>query len=274
MSTDQAASEQLPRKLKILMLHGYTQDGTLFHSRTKALEKILKKAFPSTNADPLNPFPGGVELLYPTGPVRLQPEDIPGYDARTVVEGSKEKEAYGWWKHDPTAEAYAGLDETFTILAETIRNADGIDGVVGFSQGAAVASFVASLLEPGRESAFVQNVGGMVYPADWVGVNQGRELKFAVSYSGFCSTIDQYRSFYEPKIRTPFLHVIGSSDMIVEESRSLALAEACENSKVLYHPGAHFVPIGKDMAGEFVSFVKETCIDKTIEGVDEKDMSK
>ncbi|KAG4415009.1 hypothetical protein IFR04_011830, partial [Cadophora malorum] len=34
------------RKLKILMLHGYTQSGPLFHAKTRALEKLLTKSFP------------------------------------------------------------------------------------------------------------------------------------------------------------------------------------------------------------------------------------
>ena len=84
-------------------------------------------------------------------------------------------------------------------------------------------------------------------------------LKFAVSYSGFLAPHSLYRAFYEPKIRTPTLHFIGSLDSVVEESRCLALVEACENARVIYHPGGHFVPIGKDMVGQLVAFIKEVC---------------
>lgn len=64
-------------------LTGYTQSGTSFHAKTKALEKALSKAFPAVPENDPNPsrqharppgslaeFPGGVQLIYPTAPHR------------------------------------------------------------------------------------------------------------------------------------------------------------------------------------------------------------
>jgi len=48
----------------------------------------------------------------------------------------------------------------------------------------------------------------------------------------------------------------------VEESRSLALVEVCEKGNTVYHPGGHFVPIGKEMAGVLVGFLRECCEEK------------
>jgi hypothetical protein len=61
------------------------------------------------------------------------------------------------------------------------------------------------------------------------------------------------------------LHVIGTLDSVVEESRSLALAEASLEPRVVYHPGGHFVPIGKEMVGALIGFIRECCLEKVRE---------
>lgn len=159
------------------------------------------------------------------------------------------------------------MDAGLQIMADTIREAGGVDGVIGFSQGAAAAAMVASLLEPGRIAAFAEAQklkDGMPYPSSFLTSPSSSEminppLKFAVSYAGFFAPHQLYQAFYEPKISTPTLHVIGSLDSVVEEFRSTALVRSCEKKTVVYHPGGHFVPIGKDMAGALVAFIRETC---------------
>ena len=83
-----SAANGVSRSLKVLMLHGYTQSGPLFNAKTKALEKILRKAFP------------GIALSYPTGPMKLRAKDVPGFDTTQVEDESNEVEAYGWWRRD------------------------------------------------------------------------------------------------------------------------------------------------------------------------------
>jgi hypothetical protein len=134
-------------------------------------------------------------------------------------------------------------------------------------------------LEDGRRKAFnnCEKEGAMGWPESF---GNGREvvnppLKFAVSYSGFFAPNPLYKGFYEPNIKTPTLHFIGSLDSVVEESRCLALVEVCEKDRVVYHPGGHFVPIGKEMAGALVAFIRETCADpaKEEESVEDMDVS-
>ncbi len=133
---------------------------------------------------------------------------------------------------------------------------------------------VASLLEDGRREAFAvaEKEGGMPYPASFAGLEHP-PLKFAVSYSGFAAPHELYRGFYEPRIRTPMMHFLGSLDTVVEEARSLRLVGACETSekeresRVVYHPGGHFVPTQKHFLNVLVGFVQETC---AVEGKDEE----
>ncbi|EKD11961.1 uncharacterized protein L3040_005933 [Drepanopeziza brunnea f. sp. 'multigermtubi'] len=286
-----AASRPGPRKLKILMLHGYTQSGPSFHAKTRALEKALVKAFPppppaphKSPASSLRNYPGGIQLIYPTGPIRLHPADIPGSDpsvlqssttstistANGQSDGRGEEDedgpdAWGWWKKaDAPDETYVGLERGLEVVRETILAAGGVDGVIGFSQGGAFAGLVASLLEPARSSSFPSpsplptstTTPPFAYPAAWTALNHP-PLKFAVSYSGFYAQAEQYRGFYEPKIATRFLHVIGSLDSVVEEARSEGFVERCADALRVVHPGGHFVPVGKEWVGVLVGFLRD-----------------
>ncbi|EPE32117.1 alpha/beta-Hydrolase [Glarea lozoyensis ATCC 20868] len=287
-------TEASPRKLKILMLHGFTQSGPLFRAKTRALEKLLIKAFPPSKpstspstkpSTPPNPYPGGVTLIYPTGPIRLQPADIPGF---SVSDASGDaREAWAWWvksnfsaaSHPGVEEKdveYSGLAEGLGVIRDCIKDNGGVDGVIGFSQGGCASLFVASLLNPGRAAAFrAQNKSGsdaLKFLEGWEDLQRFQEekvggLKFAVSYSGFYAPSSLYSAFYSPPISTPSLHFVGSLDSVVEESRVLGLVERCEEGtrRVVYHPGGHFVPIGKEMAGVLVGFVRECVMPKVVE---------
>lgn len=267
-----------PRKLKILMLHGYTQSGSLFHAKTRALEKNLDKAFPAApKPGHLPSHPGGVQLVYPTAPIKLSVADIPGYDTDGASVDQEDPEAYAWWRRKGDSEPYhyEGMEQGFERVAETMKADGPFDGAIGFSQGAAMAGMLASILEEGRRDAFekAQSKGGMRYPESfeqdtgYVTDIIHAPLKFSVSYSGFgASTNDLYQAFYEPKIETPMLHFIGSVDTVVEEARSLRLVDACVTGKgtaggvarVVYHPGGHFLPSSqKQYVGALVAFIRE-----------------
>jgi fermentation-respiration switch protein FrsA (DUF1100 family) len=195
------------------------------------------------------------------------PADIPGYSPAST-EDSSEPDAWGWWKRETGSGRYAGLEEGLERIAETIKAAGGIDAVIGFSQGAAAAAMVASLLQPGRREAFERyrhsNPDAFAYPESWEELRKMHPegIKFAALYSGFYSPNPLYTAFYEPKISCPTLHFIGSLDSVVEESRSLALVGACESgqARTVYHPGGHFVPAGKEWGAVLVGFIKQ-CIE-------------
>jgi predicted esterase len=257
------------------MLHGYTQSGHIFEIKTKALKKSLEKFLPpAPKPGHLQQYPGGVELVYPTGPMKLSTSDIPGYDVDGINNAEKEDpEAYAWWKRKGDSEPYQydGLESGLTALATTLKEQGPFDGTIGFSQGGAAAAMLATLLETGRKEGFerLEKSGGMQWPTTFTGQDGGPihpPLKFAVSYAGFgASTHALYRGFYEPKIATPTLHFLGSVDTVVSEERSLRLVEACVDGKgreggvprVVYHPGGHHLPSQKQFVAALVAFIKE-----------------
>ncbi|KAE8416177.1 serine hydrolase FSH [Aspergillus pseudocaelatus] len=264
--------------LKLLMLHGYTQSGPLFHAKSRALIKHLTKAFPLHD----------VTATYPTGPLRLNPADIPGYEPSQETP-TEPLEAYGWFRRSNTASPpeYLGLEDGLAAVAKVMSEEGPFDGVIGFSQGAAMAAMVVSLLEPGRKEAFARFldanvasegkgeadavVSGVPFPKAFEELSHP-PFKFALCYSGFRSPGARYRGFYEsPALQTPILHILGSLDAVVEESRSRALVEACagdpeKEGKVVWHPGGHFLPSQRPYLDAAVRFIREQ-----LEGGNKKD---
>jgi hypothetical protein len=262
------------RKLKILMLHGYTQNGDLFSLKTKALQKSLAKQFPpAPKPGHLKDFPGGIDFVFPTGPIHLDPADIPGYDGHDPKESS---EAYGWWrrKGDGQPYVYQGIEEGLGTIAKTMQSEGPFDGVLGFSQGGALAGMVTSLCEPIRRQAFeaAEQKGGMPFPKSFISNGSGSndspihpQLRFGVSYSGFAASNNPlYEPFYEPKMTTPVCHFIGSVDTVVSEERSLQLLDGCADgkgpegqvSRLIYHPGGHFLPSGQTYVTALAAFIR------------------
>ncbi len=178
---------------------------------------------------------------------------------------------------------YSGIEEGLQRIADCIRSSGPFDGVIGFSQGAAAAAMVAALLEgEARKEAFDElarerkkKKGGMRYPECFLdddvdgGFVQG-PLRFAVCYSGFRAPGRLYEGFYEPRIRTRVLHVLGQVDVVVDEGRGRELVGACEGGEgwVVVHPGGHFVPSQKPWLDAVVGFVKK-CMEG--EGKGEKE---
>lgn len=237
------------------MLHGYTQSGPLFHAKSRALEKALCRSLPN------------VSFSYPTGPMRLRPADIPGFESVTKTADGDETEAYAWWRRSSAGLEYLGIEEGLAKIAATIREEGPFDGVVGFSQGGCVAGMVAALLE-GKErvQGFErrEKEGGLSYPSSFLKSADSAELvqpplKFAIIYSGFAAPSELYSAFYDPPITTPMLHFIGSLDSVVDEARSRNLVRACAGEeKVVVHPGGHFVPSQKAFLEAAVGFVLES----------------
>jgi Serine hydrolase (FSH1) len=273
---------------------GFTQSGTLFHAKTRALEKALQKSFPAAPAPGhLTEYPGGISLIYPTAPHHLKASDMFGKFSPEDLESraaqgkdEEETDSWAWWRMDSRTLQYTGMEDSWTKLSQIIKDEGGVEGVIGFSQGAAAAGMVASLLDEGRVRSFqaAEANGGMPYPPSFL--TEGKEainspLKFAVSYSGFAAPNERYQAFYTPKIKTPLLSFIGSLDTVVDEARSMTLVDACDftgqelDKRVIYHPGGHFVPNQKQFIASLANFIRETVekgMKKSSEEEDVQDM--
>ncbi|GAO47859.1 FSH1-domain-containing protein [Saitoella complicata NRRL Y-17804] len=224
---------------KLLCLHGYTQSGATLHKKTSALRTTLRKSLALT-------------FSFPTAPHRVQPftenaDDRESSAATLQADLGDEEGHWAWWTHDEEAKTYKGLDQGMDFLAKVLEEEGPFVGVMGFSQGAAMAAMLSSALE--------RSLLKSSHPP----------LKFAIIYSGFRAGYPQYDNYYDPKIKTPTLHVIGQMDSIVVPERCQKLVEVCEGAEVMEHPGGHFVPSAAPYRKGVVEFI-ERCLKKGSEG--------
>lgn len=259
-SSTPTANNTTKPPLKILMLHGFTQSGTLFRAKTGALTKAITKAFPLHT----------VSFSYPTGPLRLNPFDVPGYNNGGSTDNDKEgdTETYGWFRRPATEPpTYKGIEDGLASVAALLKAEGPFDGVVGFSQGACLAFIVASLLEVNRKESFDAAIktDGVEFPDSFLPENTGNHppLKFAIVYSGFKAADPRWGAIYDSQkpVTTPVLHVMGTLDALVIEARSRELIKACagdpeQEGKVVFHPGGHFVPSQKTYLEAAVGFIR------------------
>ncbi|CAI7616291.1 unnamed protein product [Penicillium glandicola] len=235
--------------MKILMIHGSRQSGDLFRAKLQALEKLIKRTL-----GPLHSC--GAEFVYPTAPFLL---DSSGGTSKLRDRHG----AWSWFESESMDGFYSGLQDGLNSIGSILKDSGPFDGVVGFSEGAAAAAMVASLLEENRQDAFarLEAEGGIPYPSCFATLDHP-PLKFVVSISGYAASHPAYRAFYEPSIRTPALHFLGSMDSVVDEIASMRLVESCQELKdekkpiVIWHAGGHVVPSGKRELAVIAQFIQ------------------
>jgi hypothetical protein len=152
------------QKAKVLMLHGMclcqiiygtsqqpaycftpignAESGESFESKTRFFKNLLQNACP--------PFPGGVELFYPTAPHRMQP-------AGAITRDEGDFDAWTWGFGDYMTEVMQGYGQTIRYMLDVIRTAGPFIGIVGFSAGAATAHTLISLAERRASPELMKN---------------------------------------------------------------------------------------------------------------------
>ncbi|KAH7883241.1 FSH1-domain-containing protein [Phlebopus sp. FC_14] len=208
---------------KILMLHGYSQNASIFSKRLGALRKSMGN---------------DVELVFVDGPIVLQPVDLDGFTSNDLGASEASLTASdptltprAWWKANPDRTVAYGLQDSLAMLRDILQR-DRYNGVFGFSQGAAMAALLAALLEkPNSYDPFLID-GKPPHPP----------FEFCVAVSGFKVSDPLSDEIFGKQYETPTLHVIGKNDVIVVEERSKLLVNASARARIEEHDGGHFVP--------------------------------
>ncbi|XP_054611034.1 esterase OVCA2 [Dunckerocampus dactyliophorus] len=212
--------------LRVLCVHGYRQCGASFRDKTGALRKLLKKQ---------------VELVYVDAPhcvVQVQENDV-GSDA------GGDQDCRGWWFSDPQAQTFSaqqqceessGLEESVAVVREAVKLQGPFDGILGFSQGAALVAMLCALQEQNAEPDF--------------------HFRFAVLVAAFCSACTQHHKFYSAPVQMPSLHVFGLEDRVIPDSMSRELLPCFRDPHILTHPGGHFVPAASAHRQTYQNFLE------------------
>jgi fermentation-respiration switch protein FrsA (DUF1100 family) len=183
------------RDLRMLCLHGYHGSGVILRRQMAPLAAA---------------FPANVELVY--------------VDAPSLAAGD-----FGWWH-----EGFRGWERTRDWTIELLRTGPRIDGIFGFSQGAALTGLLAALRDNDPSTP---------------------QFEFAIMAGGFTSTMPQHAGLYRHKLTVPSVHVTGRADTIVPRRDSLLLAGRFADPLIVEHPGGHVIPSGPAVTEPIASFL-------------------
>ncbi|CCD24898.1 putative serine hydrolase NDAI_0E00820 [Naumovozyma dairenensis CBS 421] len=242
-------------KGKILMLHGFVQSDKIFSAKTGGLRKALKKL--------------GYEMFIPCGTHLINKSDLLSrsserelnYDDKKQQDDDEQsiniakefntvndddEKLYGWWiKKNSGPKAlldYTIEQYTLDFLHDYVVENGPFDGILGFSQGAGLAGYLAT------------DFNGILK----LSKEEQPPLKFLISFSGFRLDPEMYQESYDKNsIMMPSLHVQGELDSVVSEERVMRLYNSCpEDSRALLkHPGGHFIPNSKPFLNQVSNWI-------------------
>ncbi|KAJ3037361.1 hypothetical protein HK097_003530 [Rhizophlyctis rosea] len=210
-----------PQKLRILCLHGYTQNAKIFRGRTAVIAKDLKDI---------------AEFVYVSAPHKLpDKEDIT--EAEKLKRDPNDEGPRAWYKTEQDQQVYIGYDESLAYLQRFYSENGPFDALLGFSQGATLSALLTSTLPT------------LSLPLP----------RFLLLSGGYLPSPTPTHSVLTPtnKLTIPSLHVIGREDKWVLPERSEALLECFEERgrEVHYHEGGHFLPTGAENRRKYREWV-------------------
>ncbi|XP_066492328.1 esterase OVCA2 isoform X2 [Tiliqua scincoides] len=222
-----SAEREGSRALRLLCLHGYRQNADSFRARSGALRKALRR-----RAELLS-------VVAPHAVAAQQPQ--PGEAASELLEA----DSRGWWFSNPQEETFnaseeasscTGLEESLDLVADAFVKYSPIDGLLGFSQGAALVGIICALKQRGDSR----------FPFD-----------FAILIAGFKSRATPHQSYYQESITVPSLHVLGETDRVIPAEMSRELASVFMEPVILTHPGGHFMPASPPQKKAYLEFLNQ-----------------
>ncbi|KAJ2779668.1 Ovarian cancer-associated protein 2 [Coemansia javaensis] len=201
-------------KPKILCLHGFGESAELFRIRSRNLVALVGDK---------------AELVYPDAPIDVGALHM---TASELAGGAKltgfVNLSWWWLRRGRTYEA-RGLGESLAFIGRLLNEQGPFDGIVGFSQGAALAVLVAALLE-GRAGPLT--MGEVSHPP----------IKFLMLAGAFQLEMPIYDYVYAEQFSIPSLHFRGVYDTVVSSERSLKLQNCFVDPAVFEFVGGHFIP--------------------------------
>lgn len=210
--------------LRILCIHGYRQNSAGFRQKLGAFRKAVGKR---------------AEFVFIDAPLV-----VPSASGEGGKPGEDAGEERGWWfSAEGEISCFNALEETkicpgFEASVRAIAEAEAalgpFDGILGFSQGAAM---VGLYLAGAQQSSF----------------------KFVIFVASFKSKSEAHRHLYDAshKISIPSLHVYGDTDGVIPKPMSIDFLEIFEDPQSLNHPGGHFVPAAGPQKAVFNKFLDD-----------------
>ena len=200
----------------LLALHGFTMNGARLRHMMAELEPRLAPAF---------------DVVYLDAPHTASEESVAGL--AQVMGGFRPKPPnLQWWNASEDRLVYHGWDESRAHVARALEGRPRV-GLLGFSQGAAVAAALAAAANQGQ------------FPA----------LAFVVLIAGFAARARDIAPLFATPVRVPSLHVLGDADPFAKHGPELFERFAPDTRELLRWPGRHVVPAEGAPADALLEFM-------------------
>ncbi|ODV58701.1 alpha/beta hydrolase [Ascoidea rubescens DSM 1968] len=212
-------------KGRILCLHGFAQTGKIFAEKSSGIRKLLKKK--------------NYETIYIDAPIKLKINELP-FTPTTIPED--ENFGFAWYRLNE-----GKIEDSINLINKTFQEKGPFDGIIGFSQGAALAFVFANLFHS-------------KFPS----------LKFIMMFSSYSFYDDDYlskldpnlyRDLYLQKLGLRSMHIYGKNDNVIKSQLSIKLANNyCEKgtATLFEQPGGHFIPNSKPLCRGWIEWIEES----------------
>ncbi|KAH7521052.1 hypothetical protein JRO89_XSUnG0123600 [Xanthoceras sorbifolium] len=242
-----AAGTEYPRKLRILCLHGFRQNASGFKGRTASLAKKLKNIAELVFIDAPHELPFIYQHSDASSPLQTCPpppsENCRKKYAWLVAPDSSGGTETDWKKADGPFDPLQyqqqtdGFHVSLSYLKTVFSQEGPFDGIMGFSQGAAMAASICALRE---------RLKGAI------------DFRFGILCSGYALPLTE---FQQGSINCPSLHIFGSDlgkDRQIANQASRDLAMSFENgcSTVIEHDCGHIIPTRSPFIDEIKGFLQ------------------
>lgn len=253
------------RKLRLLCLHGFRQNASCFQGRLGSLKKKLKHIADFVFVDAPHSLPfiqqertedwsdvgpkRDLKRAFCQKPTRKNAWLISPGDARAMkeeesgVEGERRNTRFEPWQYETQTE---GWEKSWECLQRVFQDLGPFDGVLGFSQGAAVVAALCSL----RHTRPLNNDV----------IDAAVHFRFAVLCSGYSSPVPLHAKITssEAGIRCPSLHIYGGQDRQIgsEMSEQLASLFHRDDRVIIKHDYGHIIPTKPEYIEQYVHFLR------------------
>ena len=146
---------------------------------------------------------------------------------------------YTWWYFNEELMQYTGLEKSLLAFKKTFEEQGPFDGILGFSQGTAMAAVLCALKNQGKPE------------------NAWLNFKFAILVSGFKPRAKELAEIFSVPLDVPSLHIIGDTDVKVAPEKSVDLMTSFSAPEIYRHPGGHYVPSDPATRDAIVAFVSK-----------------
>jgi pimeloyl-ACP methyl ester carboxylesterase len=201
----------------LLSLHGFTMNGSGLRRILGGLEARLAES---------------VELVFPDAPHTASEASVAALAERMGGPRAAPPNLE-WWNSSDDGRNYQGWQASRDRLRQEVERHPAA-GLLGFSQGAAVAAAIAALSCQGA------------FPP----------LRFVVLVAGFTPRALDLQPFFATPLELPSLHVWGEADAFAKHGPGLAERFDSRTRQVVTWPGGHNVPTRGNAADVLVEFVR------------------